>query len=198
MRAQTMANVVPISIAPTPNLLYHNNVGVIYEGTSNFKIQPVRFIPLYFIAMFQSMVTVIEPPFITTPTHIIVGMRSRPQTPRGIELVSVHTEMPKEVNRIFGSQPLDLGGGRSSPLGPPRPLGPSRYFGLPIMNPSRPPLPPNKPYRRPLNYHEYVIDANLKAHVKVLKVAIKANGEINDAKIVNLFSFTFRDIVFDY
>jgi len=43
-----------------------------------------------------------------------------------------------------------------------------------------------------------VLDADLDVHVKVFKVAIKANGEIDDAKIVNLFSFTFRDIVFDW
>jgi hypothetical protein len=99
---------------------------------------------------------------------------------------------------MFFGQPLDPGAGGSDPPKPPRLPKLSRYLRLPLVNPSRPPLPPNKPYRRPLNYHEYVIDANLKAHVKVLKVAIKANGEINDAKIVNLFSFTFRDIVFDY
>ncbi len=43
-----------------------------------------------------------------------------------------------------------------------------------------------------------MLDVDLDVHVKVFKVAIKANGEIDDAKIVNLFSFTFRDIVFDW
>jgi hypothetical protein len=30
MRAQTMVDVVPIFIAPAPNLLHHNNVGITY------------------------------------------------------------------------------------------------------------------------------------------------------------------------
>ncbi len=76
------------------------------------------------------------------------------------------------------------------------PLRPPIYFGLPLVNPSRPPLPPNKPYYRPLNYHEYVKDFDPNAHVKVFKVAIKVHSETNDAKIINLFSFTLRDIVF--
>jgi hypothetical protein len=52
------------------------------------------------------------------------------------------------------------------------------------------PLPPNRPYYRPLNYLEYVKDFDVDAHVKVFKFAIIAKSEINDAKIVNLFSFT--------
>jgi hypothetical protein len=43
-----------------------------------------------------------------------------------------------------------------------------------------------------------VKDSNPNVHVIVLKVAIRANGERDDAKIVNLFSFTLRDIVFDW
>jgi hypothetical protein len=67
-----------------------------------------------------------------------------------------------------------------------------------MMNPSKLPLPPSTPYHRPLNYLEYVKDSNPNVHVRILKVAIRANGERNDAKIVNLFSFTLRDIVFDW
>jgi hypothetical protein len=59
----------------------------------------------------------------------------------------------------------------------------------------KPPLPPNKPYHRPFNYLEYVKDSGPYVHVKISKVAIKANSEIDDAKIVNLFSFTLKDIV---
>jgi hypothetical protein len=44
-------------------------------------------------------------------------------------------------DKIFVEQPLDPGGGGSIPL---RPLG---YFRLPMVNPSKPPLPPNRPYR---------------------------------------------------
>jgi hypothetical protein len=61
------------------------------------------------------------------------------------------------------------------------------------MNPSRPSLPPNKPYHRPLNYPKYVKNSNLDAHVKFFKATIKTNGEIENVKIVNIFSFTLRD-----
>jgi len=61
-----------------------------------------------------------------------------------------------------------------------------------MVNLGRPPLSPNKAYRWPFNYHEY---SNPYAHVKVFKFAIKAYSEIGDAKIVNLFIFTFSDIV---
>jgi len=65
-----------------------------------------------------------------------------------------------------------------------------------MMNPSRPPLPPNRPYYRPLNYLEYVKNSDPNAHVRVFKIAIKANNETNDVKIVNMFSFTLKDIIY--
>ncbi len=67
-----------------------------------------------------------------------------------------------------------------------------------MVNLGMPPLPPNMPYCRPLNYLEYVKDINPYAHVNVFKVAIKTNGEIENEKKTNLFSFTFKDIVFDW
>jgi len=75
------------------------------------------------VAMLHSMVTIIETPFTTTPTHIIVGMRSKPQTLKGIDLASMHTKMLKEVDKIFVGGSSNLGGGTSRA---PRPLGPSR------------------------------------------------------------------------
>jgi hypothetical protein len=54
--------------------------------------------------------------------------------------VNLHEDIPKEVNIIFVNQPSDLGGSDSYPPGP---LG---YFGLPMVNLGRPPLPPNRPY----------------------------------------------------
>jgi hypothetical protein len=66
-----------------------------------------------------------------------------------------------------------------------------------MVNPCRLPLPPNRPYHQPLNYLECVKDFDLDVHVRVLKVAIRRNGETKDAKIVNLFSFTLRNIIFD-
>ncbi len=78
MKAQTMANVVPIFVALIPNLLHHNNVGVIYVGTFNFRMEPVRSVPLYFVVMPHFMVIDIEVPFITARAHTIIGMRSIP------------------------------------------------------------------------------------------------------------------------
>jgi hypothetical protein len=48
-------------------------------------------------------------------------MRSRPQIPREIQLVSVHTKMPKEVDMIFVGQLLNIKGGGLDPPRPPRP-----------------------------------------------------------------------------
>jgi hypothetical protein len=83
----------------------------------------------------------------------------------------MHIELPKEVDIIFAKQPSYLGGGG---LGPSRP---SRYFGLPMVNLGRPPLPPNRPYCQPLNYPKYVKDFDPNVHVKFFKVIIRANGD---------------------
>jgi hypothetical protein len=64
-----------------------------------------------------------------------------------------------------------------------------------MVNPGRPPLPPNRPYHRPFNYHEYVKDFDPNVHVRMLKATIRANSVTNDAKIVNMFSFTLRGIM---
>ncbi len=111
MRAQIVVDVAPISVAFAPNLFHHNNVGVTYVGTSNFKMELVRFVRLYYVA------TIIETPFTITPTHTIIGMRSKPYTPRGINLVSMHTQMLRKADMTFVRQPSNLGGG----LGPLRP-----------------------------------------------------------------------------
>jgi hypothetical protein len=42
-----------------------------------------------------------------------------------------------------------------------------------------------------------VKDSNPNAHVKVFKVDIEANGETKDVKNVNLFNFTFKNIMPD-
>jgi hypothetical protein len=47
--------------------------------------------------------------------------------------VSLHEDIPRGVNKFFTSQPLDPGGSSLAPLGPPR------YFGLPMVNPGKPP-----------------------------------------------------------
>jgi hypothetical protein len=104
MRGQNVADVIPISIAHAPSLLHHNNVGVTYVGISNLRMEPIRFIPLYFVAMFLFMIIITEAPFILAPIHTIVGVKSRPQNPRGKKLVSVHEKMPKDVNKVFAGQ----------------------------------------------------------------------------------------------
>ncbi len=118
MRAQIVANILPIFVDLVPNLLHHNNVGVNYVRIFNFKMELVRSIPLYFVAMPHSIIIVIEILFTTTTTHTILGMRSKPQIPKGTNLVSMHTKMPVKVDMIFvtnqsnlrrrGSWPLDL------------------------------------------------------------------------------------------
>jgi hypothetical protein len=78
MRAQIIVNVVPIFWAFAPNLLHDNNVGITYARTYNFRVELVRFVLLYFMAMFHFMVIVIEAPFSIAPTHTILGMKSTP------------------------------------------------------------------------------------------------------------------------
>jgi hypothetical protein len=39
-----------------------------------------------------------------------------------------------------------------------------------------------------------VKDSDPNVHVKVFKVAIKTNGETKDIEIINMFSFTLKDI----
>jgi hypothetical protein len=110
-----MIDIVLIFVALAPNMLHHNNIGITCAGASNFRMEPVRSIPLYYVAMLQSMVIVTEVPFVTAPAHTIVGMRSKPQTLWVTQLVSVHKKMPKKVNKVFARQPSYLGGGGSRP-----------------------------------------------------------------------------------
>jgi hypothetical protein len=46
-----MVDVVPIYVAPIPSLLHQNNIRVTCAGTSIFKKELVRSMPLYFLAM---------------------------------------------------------------------------------------------------------------------------------------------------
>jgi hypothetical protein len=98
------------------------------------------------------------------------------------------------VYKVFVGQPSYQGGGNSYP---PKPLGPPCYFRLPMVHPGTPPLPPNRLYHWPFNYLEYVKDSNLDVHVRIFKAAIRTNSKTNDVEIVNLFSFTISDIVFN-
>jgi hypothetical protein len=82
MKAQTMIDVVPIFVPPIPSLLHQNNIGITYARTSNFRMELVRYVPLYFVAMAQSIIILTEASFVSTHVHTIDGVRSRPQTPR--------------------------------------------------------------------------------------------------------------------
>jgi hypothetical protein len=46
---------------------------------------------------------------------------------------------------------------------------------------------------KPLNYLEYKKNFDLDVHVWIFKATIKANGEMVDEEIANLFNFTLRD-----
>ncbi len=50
------------------------------------------------------------------------------------------------------------------------------------------------PYKK-LQYPTYVRDINPNAHIRIFKKAIKANGEIVEANIINLFGFTLKDSI---
>jgi hypothetical protein len=73
-----MVDVVLVSIRPAPSMLQTNNVGVINSRTSNLKMELVKFVPLYYVTMLESMVTVTETPIVIVPAHTIVSMRSKP------------------------------------------------------------------------------------------------------------------------
>ncbi len=51
MRAQIVADVVPIFIAFVLSLLHQNHIGITYAKTSNFRMEPIRSMPLYSMAM---------------------------------------------------------------------------------------------------------------------------------------------------
>ncbi len=96
-----MANVVPIYVTPIQSLLHQKNIGVTYARTSNFRMEPIRFMPLYSMAMPQYMITVTEASFVSTLVHIIDGVKSKPQIPKITKFVSLHEDIPRKVNKKF-------------------------------------------------------------------------------------------------
>ncbi len=73
-----MVDVLPIFVTPIPSMLHQNNIGVTYAWTSNFKMEQVRSMPLYSVAMPQSIIIVTKVVFALAPVHIVDGARSRP------------------------------------------------------------------------------------------------------------------------
>jgi hypothetical protein len=63
MRAQTLVDVTLIFVAPIRNLLHQNHIGVAYA--SNFRMELVRSVPLYFVAMPKSIIIVTKPSFVS-------------------------------------------------------------------------------------------------------------------------------------
>ncbi len=57
-------NVVPIFVTPIQILLQQNNIGVTYVRTSNFKMKLIIFVPLYYVVMPQSIITITKAPFV--------------------------------------------------------------------------------------------------------------------------------------
>jgi hypothetical protein len=78
-----VADVVPIFIAPTPNMLHHNTIGVTYVRTSNFRMEPIRFVPLYYVLMPMFMIIVTKDPFVLALVQIVVGIMSKPHIQKG-------------------------------------------------------------------------------------------------------------------
>jgi hypothetical protein len=78
-----MAYVIPIFVAFVQSLLHKNNIGVTYVRISNFIMEPITFVPLHFVAMSRSIITVTKIPFVSTLVNIVVGIKSKPQTPKG-------------------------------------------------------------------------------------------------------------------
>jgi hypothetical protein len=101
MKVKTGVNV--IFVVPIQSLLQQNNIGVTYARTSNFRMELVRFMPLYYVAMPQSIITITKAPFVLTLVTNVDGIKYRPHTPRGTKFVNLHEDFPRKVNRIFAS-----------------------------------------------------------------------------------------------
>jgi hypothetical protein len=59
IRVQIVVDVVLVFGALIPSLLHPNHIGVTYARTSNFRKEPVRFMPLYYMTIPQFLITVI-------------------------------------------------------------------------------------------------------------------------------------------
>jgi hypothetical protein len=53
------------------------------------------------------------------------------------------------------------------------------------------------PYRK-LQYPTYVKYNDLDVHIRMFKKAMKANGEIMETDIINMFGFTLKDNIFEW
>jgi len=74
----------------------------------------VRYVPLYFMAMPQSIIIVIKAPFVSALVTTVGSIKSRQHTPRGTKFVNLHEDFRGKVNKDFARQPSDQGGGNSN------------------------------------------------------------------------------------
>jgi hypothetical protein len=129
--------------------------------------------------------------------------------------IQVTTSLPAYVPRGSAHQPLDGGQPKDSPRGDlprerpfNRPIG---SFGWQVLDSCmfippwyqshgvQPILKPTTklPYMK-LQYLTYIKDIDPDAHIKLLKNALKTNGEIMEADIINLFGFTLMDSIIEW
>jgi hypothetical protein len=59
-----MANVVSIFEVLVLNFLHQNHIGVAYVRTSKFRMEPIKYVPLYSMVMPKFIITVTKPPFV--------------------------------------------------------------------------------------------------------------------------------------
>jgi hypothetical protein len=78
MKAQTMANVVPILVVLVQSLLHQDNIGISYVGTSNFRMELVN-IYVNSMVMPQFMIIITKALFVLMPVNIVVSIRSKTQ-----------------------------------------------------------------------------------------------------------------------
>jgi hypothetical protein len=83
MRAQIKVDAIFIFVIPIQSLLQQNNIGVTYARTSIFRMEPIRYVPLYYVVMAQSIITIIEVPFVSAPITTIGDIKSRSHTLKG-------------------------------------------------------------------------------------------------------------------
>ncbi len=55
----------------------------------------------------------------------------------------------------------------------------------------------NKLSYKKLQYPIYIKDINPNVHIRIFRKAIKINGEIVEANIINLFGFILKDNIFE-
>jgi hypothetical protein len=132
-----------------------------------------------------------------------------------LNIIQVTTSLPTYVPRGSTHQPPDGGQSRNSLGGNPSRKPPFNShvgsYGWPTLDPCmfippwyQPPIvqrvskvTTKLPYIK-LQCPTYVKDINMDAHIIVFKKAIKVNGELVEAEIINLFGFILKDNIIEW